>query len=72
MEKIGEFLGNFYILPSSIHESIIVPASCALEASELIHMVRQVNETNVDPEELLSDNIYYYDKVEKSFAVITE
>lgn len=72
MEKIGEFLGNFYILPSSIHESIIVPASCALEASELIHMVRQVNETNIDPEEILSDNIYYYDKVEKSFAVITE
>lgn len=72
MEKIGEFLGSFYILPSSIHESIIVPASCAMEASELIHMVRQVNETNVDPEEILSDNIYYYDKVEKSFTVITE
>lgn len=72
MEKMGEFLGSFYILPSSIHESIVVPASCDMEASELIDMVRQVNETNVDPEEILSDNIYYYDNDEKSFAVITE
>ncbi len=72
MEKIGEFLGSFYVLPSSIHEVLIIPASSAMETSELIGMVRQINETELLPEEVLSDNIYLYDKDEKTFSVITE
>lgn len=72
MEKIGEFLGSFYVLPSSIHEVLVIPASSAMETSELIGMVRQINETELLPEEVLSDNIYLYDKDEKTFSVITE
>lgn len=43
-----------------------------METSELIGMVRQINETELLPEEVLSDNIYLYDKDEKTFSVITE
>lgn len=53
--------GNFYILPSSIHEVILVPDDSGCEPDELINMVRNVNETEVDAVDVLSDDIYYYD-----------
>ena len=57
-EKIG---GNFYILPSSIHECIIVPEEEVPSVRELTAMVREINRTQVLPEEVLSDRIYHYD-----------
>lgn len=62
---------SFYILPSSIHELILVPASCELSVEYLASMVHDINETHVDPTEVLSDSIYFYDMetncVEKVF-----
>ena len=52
---------NFYIVPSSIHEVILVPDGDKLTAEELSNMVREVNQEQVDPEERLSDHVYYYD-----------
>lgn len=57
-EKVG---GNFYILPSSVHECIIVPEEDALPQEQLEEMVREINRTQVLPEEVLSDRIYHYD-----------
>lgn len=56
-EKVG---GDFYILPSSIHETILLPAIGDMDAEYLIRMVREVNATEVSPEEVLSDNVYMY------------
>ena len=56
-EKIG---GDFYILPSSVHEVIFVPANGDIDARYLIQMVREVNATQVAPDEVLSDNVYMY------------
>lgn len=56
-EKIG---GDFYILPSSVHEVIFVPANGDMDARYLIQMVREVNATQVAPDEVLSDNVYMY------------
>lgn len=67
--------GNLYILPSSIHELIAVPDNGADDAVEnLTAMVREVNSTQVAPEEVLSENVYYYDKEknEISFAATKE
>ena len=50
--------GDFYILPSSIHELIIVPADAPVR--ELLAMVREVNSTQVPPEDFLSDNVYRF------------
>lgn len=52
---------SFYILPSSVHELILVPASVKLSTEYLASMVRDINETHVDPTEVLSNSIYFYD-----------
>ncbi|MDD4112525.1 MAG: DUF5688 family protein [Herbinix sp.] len=57
-KKIGS---SFYILPSSIHELILVPSIKPIPKEELLKMVKEVNETEVPKEEILSDNVYYYD-----------
>ena len=52
---------NFYILRSSIHELIIVPESRSPQIEELNKMVKEVNETQILPEEILGERAYYYD-----------
>lgn len=63
MGDISEKLGDFYILPSSVHETIIVPKREGMELSELEAMVRDVNSTQVSEQEQLSDHVYAYDAV---------
>lgn len=53
---------NFFVLPSSIHECILIPDSGLYSKSELELMVQEVNTTNVEPEEVLSDHVYYFDR----------
>lgn len=53
---------NIYILPSSIHEVLLVPAEDNIDAAQLKEMVHSVNQTEVDEIEILSDNVYYYDR----------
>lgn len=63
MEKVSSlFPEGFYILPSSIHEILIVPGNGEENAGELGEMVRDVNRTEVRREEVLSDHIYEYDR----------
>ncbi len=61
--------GDFYILPSSIHEVLIVPDNGKMSLNELEVMVRDVNATQVAPGERLSDNVYHYDSQEKLFEL---
>lgn len=61
-EKVrGMIRGDFYILPSSIHEVILVPESFGLEPERMQEMVKEINQTGVTPEEVLSDSVYYFD-----------
>lgn len=57
-EKTG---GNFYILPSSIHEVILLPDREGIEAKDLAAMVTDINAHDVAVTERLSNTIYYYD-----------
>ena len=52
---------SYYVLPSSVHEVIIVPESGSMASIELEAMVTEINETQVDDEEILSNRIYFYD-----------
>lgn len=52
---------NLYILPSSIHEVIIVPENCVDDSDYLNDMVCEVNATQVPKSEILSDHAYFYD-----------
>lgn len=51
---------DFYILPSSIHEVILVPYEDSISREELKDMVNEVNCTQVPVEEILSDRVYIY------------
>lgn len=61
---------DLYILPSSIHESIAVPASMGTP-EPLAAMVSAVNRTEVSLEERLSDQVYYYDKDLRKLSLAT-
>jgi hypothetical protein len=61
---------GFYVIPSSIHEVIIVPAEDMSEADDIKSMIREINDTQVKMEEILSYSLYYFDKYEnKLFKV---
>ena len=65
-ERVG---GDFFILPSSIHEVLIVPDNGRMDLKELEAMVRDVNATQVAPADKLTDNVYHYDSKEKIFEL---
>lgn len=66
LEEIHEKLGcEYYILPSSRHEVIIIPARNGLSqetAETFYHIVCEVNATQVNPVDKLTDSVYYYDE----------
>lgn len=51
---------DLVILPSSIHEVLLVPFDEHISLDELSDMVKQVNQAEVAMEEQLSDHVYYY------------
>ena len=62
-KQIGECLGSdYFVLPSSIHEALILPDNGMLEVPELNAMVKEVNETQVERQEQLSDKVQFCDK----------
>ncbi len=68
-DKLG---GNFYILPSSIHEVILLKERGDERAKDLRSMILEANSTQVATEEVLSDYPYYYDAKEKKVTVLRE
>ena len=63
MTNVEASLGDeFYILPSSIHELILVRDTVGMDANSLRDMVREVNSTQVASDEVLSNSIYHYSK----------
>ena len=65
-ERVG---GDFFILPSSIHEVLIVPDNGNMKLGDLEAMVREVNATQVSPEDKLTDSVYHYDSQAKVFEL---
>lgn len=60
---------NFYILPSSVHECILVPDQGQYSRIELKKMVKEVNDSQVEDEEILSYEIYYYDSKKEALMM---
>ena len=58
-EIIGE---NLVILPSSIHETILVPWDDEIDLKDLKDMVMEINRNEVKREEWLADNVYLYER----------
>lgn len=53
---------DIYILPSSIHEVILVPAASGISEEQLNCMIKEVNREEVEDGDVLSDHIYIYRK----------
>lgn len=58
----AKFDSDLYIIPSSIHEVLIIPSTTTTSHAQLSGMVREVNATQVLKEEVLSDHVYFYSK----------
>ncbi|MBQ8591408.1 MAG: hypothetical protein IJ485_01465 [Lachnospiraceae bacterium] len=75
LETFAEQFGrDIYILPSSIHEVILIPDSGNFDSRQLEEMVREVNMTQLETQEILSDSVYRYDRINKKidFAASAE
>lgn len=57
-----------WIIPSSIHETLLIPCDLMSDTEYVKSMVKEVNATQVQPEEILSDNVYVYDGNEITIA----
>lgn len=57
-----------WIIPSSIHETLLIPCDLMPDMEYVKGMVKEVNATQVQPEEILSDNVYVYDGNEITIA----
>ena len=60
------FLSSFFIIPSSIHEVILLPTNNKDNIGAFNHMVHEVNEQSLDREDILSDHAYYYDREDRA------
>lgn len=58
-EEIG---GSFYVIPSSVHEVLIVPENYGCKKHKLEEILNEVNANMVEPDEILSDHVYYYSR----------
>ena len=59
-EEVHDKIGDFIIIPSSVHETILLPYDESMESSEIRKMISQVNEEQLDATEVLSENVYFY------------
>ena len=66
-EQYEELGGNFFVLPSSLHETIVVPNDGNMEYKALLAMVTEINATEVDKQDKLTDQVYHYDVTDKMF-----
>ena len=63
---------DLYILPSSIHEVLIFPASTIpSDVTELLAMVREINSFAVSEKDFMSDNIYKYISATGEWEIIS-
>lgn len=65
------FEDDIIVLPSSIDYMIFLPASAAPNPVSLVQdMLAFVNKTELAPDEILSDNVYYYSKLNDSLHIM--
>ena len=68
LKTIGDkFQGNYFILPSSIHEVLLLKDDGETNVEELQSTVRTVNDESVPEGDILSDHVYAYDRKNERF-----
>nr|WP_235255036.1 DUF5688 family protein [Fournierella massiliensis] len=68
MDQAAETLGgDFFVLPSSVHEVLFIPDDGSMELANLEEMVQSINQTEVAPADRLSDSVFHYDSEARIF-----
>ncbi|MBO5160276.1 MAG: hypothetical protein J6B94_11930 [Lachnospiraceae bacterium] len=68
MDKLAEITdGDFFVLPSSVHETIIIADRGDFSPEFLKEMVSEINATQVEPWDRLTDEVYHYDPIDRVF-----
>lgn len=63
LQKIADqYEKDLCILPSSIHELILIPIAEKSDVDELREIVQEVNREELRPEEVLSENVYLFNR----------
>lgn len=71
--SIGEtFQGNYYLIPASVHELILIPERSCPAPSRLMGILSQINHTILPPEDFLSDTLYYFSREDGGFSVYND
>lgn len=69
LEAVGERLhSDYFVLPSSVHECMLVPAVGEMKPDELRKIVCEINEECVAEEEILGDTVYRYDREKRELT----
>lgn len=72
LQKIADKIGaDLYILPSSVHEIILLSTDNTMTVDELKETVRFVNSNELRQEEVLSDNVYLFDRHNPSIEIVS-
>lgn len=70
LKKFSEQLhADLFILPSSVHEVILVPYDKSISKESLTEMVKDVNHNQVAEDEVLSDKVYFYSRENNAIAM---
>lgn len=67
-EKIDS--DSVYVIPSSINEAIVVPVASVEHPERLADVVCEVNDESVPEDEVLSDNVYFFDSQTQEFSIV--
>ena len=68
-----DFESDIFVIPSSIHECIVIPDTfLGLDVEYLRRIIHEVNVTTVADEEILSDNLYKYDRDSDRLFIVKE
>ena len=68
LKDFADIYGDFYVIFSSVHEVLLIPASSNADISFLAEVNQMVNATDVQPDELLGTKAYLYSK-ERGFVL---
>lgn len=64
MELAEKLESDLLVIPSSIHEVILIPEGQGVEGEELNRLIRSVNESELNPKDVLSDHAYRFPRKE--------
>ena len=70
LEMVAQEMGcDIYVIPSSVHEMILVPVENEDIYHELLAMIQEINDQFVASDEVLSDQIYVFERKERKFVI---